>query len=79
MELNTEKFKELFEEEFNGNYAEAGRQLNVAPAQIFRIINNKGKAGAVFFGKLYAYCDTHKLNFKSYIFLPSLNKSRKED
>lgn len=70
MELNVEKFTELFDTNFNASYAEAGRQLGVAPAQIFRIMNNKGSAGAKFLGKLIIYCDTHKLNFRRYIFLP---------
>lgn len=74
MELNIDKFKELFKKDFRENYAEAGRQLNVAPAQIYRIINNKGKAGTLFLGKLYAYCKKHKLNFESYISFSMSNK-----
>ena len=73
MELNIEMFKELFDTRFK-SYAEAGRQLNVAPAQIFRIMNRRGKAGALFFGKLYTYCNKHKLKFEKYIFLSSDNK-----
>lgn len=71
MELNREMFIKLFENDFNASYAEAGRQLGVAPAQIFRIINNTGTAGAKFLGKLIIYCDIHKLNFRNYIFLPN--------
>ena len=67
MELNMDKFTELFKKKFKENYAEAGRQLNVAPAQIFRIMNNKGKAGVRFFGKLNAYCKKHKLNYDDYV------------
>lgn len=72
MELNREMFIKLFDENFNASYAEAGRQLGVAPAQIYRIINDKASSntGAKFFGKLITYCDTHKLNFRKYIFLP---------
>ena len=70
MELNIDNFNKLFEKKFHSSYAEAGRELDVAPAQIFRIRNNKGKDGAVFFGKLYTYCDKHNLNFKNYIHLP---------
>ena len=72
MELNKEKFIELFDSEFEASYAEASRQLGVASAQIFRIINGKdnNNTGAKFFGKLITYCDTHKLNFRKYIFLP---------
>lgn len=71
MELNLDMFIKLFETDFNASYAEAGRKLGVAPAQIFRIINNNGCAGAKFLGKLITYCDTHKLNFRKYIFLPN--------
>lgn len=72
MELNREMFIKLFDENFNASYAEASRQLGVASAQIYRIINNKtnSNTGAKFFGKLITYCDTHKLNFRNYIFLP---------
>lgn len=70
MELNVKKFTELFDTKFNASYAEAGRQLGVAPAQIFRILNNEGSAGAKFLGKLITYCDCNKLNFRKYIFLP---------
>ena len=48
MELNIEKFTELFDTNFNASYAEAGRKLGVAPAQVFRIMNNEGSAGAKF-------------------------------
>ena len=78
MELNMDKFTELSKSEFKENYAEAGRQLNVAPAQIFRIINNQGKAGALFLGRLCTYCNKHKLEFKDYIILVEPNKNRKE-
>lgn len=70
MELNREKFEQLFYDKFNASYAETSRQLGVSPVQIFRIINNKGNAGAKFLGKLITYCDTHNLNFREYIFLP---------
>lgn len=72
MELNIKKFIELFDTKFNASYAEAGRQLGVAPAQVYRIVNCKGKAGAKFLGKLIVYCDTNKLDFREYIFLPKL-------
>ena len=71
MELNMDKFTELFKNKFKENYAEAGRQLNVAPAQIFRIMNNKGKAGVTFFGKLNIYCKKHKLNYDDYVLYPN--------
>ena len=48
MELNLDKFNELFKDKFDESYAEAGRELHVAPAQIYRIRNKQGKAGAVF-------------------------------
>lgn len=72
MELNKEKFIELFDNVFNASYAEASRQLGVASAQIFRIINSEDSTntGAKFFGKLITYCDTHNLNFRKYILLP---------
>ena len=72
MELNKEMFENLFNDNFNASYAEASRQLGVASAQVFRIINNNGQAGAKFLGKLIAYCDIHKLNFRKYIILPKL-------
>lgn len=81
MELNKEMFIKLFDTKFNASYAEASRQLGVASAQIFRIINNDGNAGAKFLGKLITYCDTHKLNFRNYIFLPrpltTVNKTKR--
>lgn len=72
MELNREMFIKLFDEEFNASYAEASRQLGVASAQIYRIVNDEknSNTGAKFFGKLITYCDAHKLNFRKYIFLP---------
>lgn len=70
MELNKKKFIELFDKKFNASYAEASRQLGVASAQIYRIINKDGNAGAKFLGRLITYCDTHSLNFRNYIFLP---------
>lgn len=72
MELNKHKFEELFREKFKESYAEAGKQLGVSSAQVYRIINNKGSAGAKFLGKLISYCDINKLNFRDYIFLPQL-------
>ena len=81
MELNKKTFTKLFDKQFNTSYAEASRQLGVAPAQIFRIINDDGNAGAKFLGKLITYCDTHNLNFRRYIFLPkpltTVNKKEK--
>ena len=44
MELNVDMFIKLFDKDFKGSYAEAGRKLKVAPEQIYRIINKKGKA-----------------------------------
>ena len=72
MEINRVEFINLFEKNFNASYAEAGRQLNVAAAQVYRVVNNEGEAGAKFLGKLITYCDTHGLNFRKYIFLPQL-------
>ena len=46
-------------------------RLNVAPAQIFRIMNNKGKAGVTFFGKLNTYCKKHELNYDDYVLYPN--------
>lgn len=76
MELNVEMFIKLFNRDFKGSYAEAGRKLDVAPAQIYRIINKKGKAGAVFFGRLQTYCEENKLKFKDYYYIEE--KQRKE-
>ena len=67
MELNVDMFIKLFDKDFKGSYAEAGRKLDVAPAQLYRIINKKGKAGLVFIGRLKAYCNKHKLKFDNYI------------
>ncbi len=67
MELNVDMFIKLFDNDFKGSYAEAGRKLDVAPAQIYRIINKKGKAGLVFVGRLKTYCKKHKLKFDNYI------------
>lgn len=82
MELNKEMFIKLFDTNFNASYAEASRQLGVASAQIFRIINGNGEAGAKFLGKLITYCDIHNLNFRKYIFLPKIltviNKKEKK-
>lgn len=72
MELNREMFINLFDTHFNASYAEASRQLGVASAQVFRIVNGRGNAGAKFLGNLIVYCDTHNLNFRKYIFLPKL-------
>lgn len=72
MELIKSEFIKLFEKQFKASYREAGRQLNVAPEQVYRIVNGTSKAGAKFFGKLISYCDTHNLNFRRYIFLPEL-------
>lgn len=70
MKLNREMFIKLFDTKFNASYAEASRQLGVASAQVFRIVNNGGNAGAKFLGNLIAYCDANNLNFRKYIFLP---------
>lgn len=82
MKLNKEMFIKLFDTNFNASYAEASRQLGVAAAQVFRIVNSNGEAGAKFLGKLITYCDTHKLNFRKYIFLPKpltiVNKEAKK-
>ena len=78
MELNVDMFIKLFDKDFKGSYAEAGRKLDVAPAQIYRIINKKGKAGVVFLGKFHTYCKEHKLKFEDYIIILKSNKDRKE-
>lgn len=82
MELNREMFIKLFDSKFNASYAEASRQLGVASAQIFRIVNDNGNAGAKFLGKLITYCDINNLNFRKYIFLPkpltTVNKKKGE-
>lgn len=70
MELNIKMFIKLFDTKFSASYAEASRQLGVASAQIYRVINKNGKAGAKFLGKLITYCDCNNLNFRRYIILP---------
>lgn len=78
MELNLDKFTELFKSEFNQSYAEAERKIHVAPAQLYRIMNKKGKAGALFLGKLYTYCKKNRLKFEDYIIILDSKKYRKE-
>lgn len=71
MELNKEKFrKEIFEKDFDGNYNQCARALDVHVPQMHRILTSDDQAGAKFLGKLKVYCDSHGHIFDEFIILP---------
>ncbi len=61
--------KSLMIDKAQGNYNEFARQLDVAVAQLHKIINGDSEAGPKFLGKLMTYCTRNNLDFKDYIFL----------
>lgn len=72
MELNKREFIKFFNKFFEGNYNKAGRELNISPAQIYRIVNGKSKAGGTFFGQFISYCKAIGEDYEKYIFLPKV-------
>ena len=74
MKPNIVKIEELLQRHFNGNKAAFAKALGVERSQISALLNHGGRVGAKFYGGLIAYCDTHGLNFREYIFLPQYVK-----
>lgn len=72
MELNKREFIKFFNKYFDGNYNKAGRELNISPAQIYRIVKGNSKAGEIFFGQFMAYCKAIGEDYEKYIFLPKV-------
>lgn len=74
MKPNIDKIKELLEKHFNGNKAAFAKAIGIERSQISTLLNHGGTVGAKFYGGLIAYCDSHGLDFREYIFLPKYVK-----
>lgn len=70
MEPNVTKIRELLVNHFGGNKAAFAKAIGVERSQVSALFNHGSKVGAKFYGGLIAYCDSHGLNFRDYIFLP---------
>lgn len=70
MKPNVVKIEELLEKHFDGNKAAFAKALGVERSQVSALLNHGDSVGAKFYGGLIAYCDTHSLDFRDYIFLP---------
>jgi len=70
MELNLQKFKkEILQQVFKGNQRQCSIALDISAEFLNKILKKKGKAGALFFGKLKNYCNKNNFNFDAFIIL----------
>lgn len=69
MKLNQVEFKKLIVKEFNNNYNECARALNVDTSTVWRAANGKSKGGIKLIGSLINYCSKKELDYNKYIFL----------
>ncbi|MDR7866740.1 MAG: hypothetical protein RIN56_07955 [Sporomusaceae bacterium] len=71
MLLNKEKFGELLQTSFKGNYSQAARAFGVTPQHIHKFMKNKGaNAGAELLGGFAVFCFQQRMNFWDFIILP---------
>lgn len=70
MKVNVIAVQELINEHFRGNQTWFAEEINVAPAYVSRILNNKveGNSDKVCNG-IIKFCELHNLNFRKYIIL----------
>lgn len=70
MELNLKNFqKEILQKKFKGNQRQCAIALNISAEFLNKILKKKGKAGALFLGKLKKYCNNNNFNFDTFIIL----------
>lgn len=70
MVLNKDELRKLLYENFDGNFTRMAKELKVDVAQLYRILEREGNAGAKFLGKLMSWCKENHIDFNKYIFLP---------
>lgn len=69
MNINTEAFKKLVEENFQGSCNKCSKALNVAPSTIWRVLHGNNNAGIKLLSNLMQYCNSNNINYEDYIFL----------
>lgn len=65
--LNTEKFIELVEQNFNNNYTSCAKEIGVNVSTISRIINKDVEPSTRFIKLFSEYCKKNKIDVKKYI------------
>lgn len=70
MKVNVIAVQALINERFRGNQTWFAEEINVAPAYVSRVLNNKveGNSDKVCNG-IIRYCELHNLDFRKYIIL----------
>ena len=70
LKINVLAVQELINEQFRGNQTWFAEEINVAPAYVSRILNNKvdGNSDKMCNG-IIKYCELHNLDFRKYIIL----------
>ena len=69
MELNRIEFLKLFHAYFDGNCAEAARQLGLSKSHIAKVLSNNAKTGEKFIDCVIAWCDRNNMDWEPYITL----------
>ena len=70
MELNLMKFKrEILQNKFKGNQRQCAMSLNISAEFLNKVLKKRGKAGALFLGKLKVYCDNNNFNFDTLCYI----------
>lgn len=64
----TEAFKKLIEEQFDGNYNNCARSLDLAPSTVWRIATGNSKAGIKTITNIVKYCNEKHIKYDSYVF-----------
>ena len=79
MKPNIEKIKTLIKEQFCNDYRVMAKAIGVDTTTIYRVITKRTNGGTKFFSGLIKYCETNKLSYKDYIFLPGALLYSNED
>lgn len=67
MQATKECIQLFVDEEFNGNYNECARKLDLSPSTIWRAANGTGKAGIKIITKVIEYCNNKGISYRKYI------------
>jgi hypothetical protein len=68
IKLNVELISELIKEDFQGNYKDFAKAINVNSVTVYRILTNRSNAGEKFISNFMAYCKNKQYEIEQYFF-----------
>lgn len=71
MGLNIKALKDFIDKNFNGNYKDFAKAININSITVWRILNRKSKAGEKFLTNLMLYCKKYGYSYE-YFFEESI-------